>query len=241
VINQKNTHKRKKKAMSLPGRVIYEESEFEPGSEEKLEKKRNWFYHIGLFEADGQTQVFKKNGAFCTYKGITCDFKHRLLQHCQILAGGASSTKRMMGSKEQVKVRVWKFLYLIGDFTETHAKQFEPSTKSDMKSQRTEALSLELRNKLKNLKQTDEKTCILSSIAATFESLNMNPWVEKGPDARTVPLTIYWGETKFKPHLPAADYLPSYIQETLVTPEQKKQMLEITSTKAKRWNILPYP
>jgi len=215
-----------------------DEEQEQPGA-----PKLNWYYHIVLFEEDGKTMVFKKNGALCTYKGITQNFQHRLLQHNQILAGGAKSTKILMRTGctlEQSFKRIWKPIYIIGDFScETYAKQFEPATKSNYKKIRESKINVNIKKKLEKLKQKNDRF-IQSSICDTLKTLWLNPWTPHSPDSIKIPLTIYWCNPVLQPIISDDTTLPNYISQRVLTNEEQKKMLEITSKRQKPWITLPY-
>lgn len=204
------------------------------------EAEKPWYvYHIGLFELDGSL-VYNNANAPQTYKGIAVNVCQRLRKHNQITSNGAINCKRRGGSKVLEGSRVWKPFYFISGLTEHQAKQLEISIKPEYARFRTAVLNeqkSEIRKKL-NHSYAENATDLLTGIKGTYESLNMNHWTPKADLSSNTNVTIHWCLPQYRP-VNSADLLPSYVQEEILTTEQKQEIFKV-SDKSKPWKVQPW-
>jgi len=183
--------------------------------------------------------VRDQRGAAQTYKGITVDLRNRLRQHNRITEGGARNCKMRGGNQVLDGTRVWKVFYFIPNLPERYAKQLEISTKTKYAANRRMHCP-------QNIRESIQRQRLLSSIAATYESLNMPQCVPQATPAVEMKLEINWCLPQYRPQTNLiAPHLP--VTEIVLTREQKYAIFQVKGAtsefpggRARPWKLPPW-
>lgn len=198
--------------------------------------EKDWNVYI-LILTDSNNNFIPKNrsssssSAFETYIGATNDIRHRLRAHNAIITSSVRSS-----THNRLKPgTVWRFILYIGGFTKTQALSFERLLKTKSATKRQKALSLDFRQSLK-------KHIQVNAVLSFYQGINNNEWfnnkVFMNKEPNIFHFDLYWWQSTLYPSQ-SKEWLPIYVTEHIVNPEQQKIILQATPIEL-QWKILPY-